>query len=432
MRVVDLIGRKRAGGRLEDHEIAELIADYSQDRVPSYQMAALAMAICFQGLDRQELVAWTRAMMRSGEVLEWHLDGPVVDKHSTGGVGDKVSLALAPVCAAAGLYVPMISGRGLGHTGGTLDKLEAIPGFDVALSPTRLRALVARHRMAIVGQTGEIVPADRRLYALRDVTATVESVPLIASSIMSKKLAEGLDGLVLDVKVGSGAFMPDVERARALSQAMIGLGRDMGVDTRVLITDMDQPLGLTVGNSLELIEAIETLQGGGPDDLVALVCTLAAEMMHLAGVEQDRDHGAYIARKLLTSGEAFDAFRDVVAAQGGDVSTLDDPSKLPRAEATTAFGAQADGFVSGFECAQVGLLAMVLGAGRATAEDTIDHGVGFVLHKKRGDAVRKGEALVTIHHRPEQDLSPIFDGLSRAITLSPTPPPSVPLILDRL
>ncbi len=430
MRAVDLIRRKRDGERLSGEEIAWLIQAYIQEEMPDYQMAALAMAIYFQGLDQEEVTAWTRAMLYSGEVLRFEVPGPVIDKHSTGGVGDKTSLVLAPLCAAAGIFVPMISGRGLGHTGGTLDKLESIPGFDVALSPTRLRTVVARHGMAIVGQTAEIVPADRRLYALRDVTATVDSIPLIASSVMSKKLAEGLDGLVLDVKVGSGAFMGSLERARALAREMVGLGRSMGVDTRVLLTDMDQPLGWAIGNALEVREAVDTLQGRGPADLTALVCELAAEMMHVAGVERDREAGLARAAALMSSGEAFEVFCKAVAAQGGDEATIRDLDRLPRAEKTQAFVARRGGFVRAFKCKEVGLIAMALGAGRQTTEDVIDHGVGLMLHKKRGDAVEAGEALATIHHRGDCDLGEIESRLIDAIEIGDEAPLLGPLVIE--
>ncbi len=432
MRVVDMILRKREGQALDTAHIAELIAAYSKDQVPDYQMAALAMAIYFQGLNRQELRAWTEAMLDSGQRLSFEVDAPLVDKHSTGGVGDKVSLILAPLCAAAGLCVPMISGRGLGHTGGTLDKLESIPGFDVALSPEAMRQQIDRLGVAIVGQTAQIVPADRRLYALRDVTGTVASVPLITASIMSKKLAEGLDGLVLDVKVGSGAFMRNVEHARELGQTMVALGQDMGVDTRVLLTDMDQPLGNTVGNALELKEAVETLRGHGPDDLVSLVCELAAEMMHAGKLEDDRQRAQERARSLLGDGSALNVFKDMIAAQGGDVAYVDDLARLPSAARRTVVNAKVSGFVDRFACLEVGAVAMELGAGRAKSSDQIDHAVGLELHAKRGDRVETGQPLATLHHHSHQDPAALVERLRAAMVISPQAPADHPLVLERL
>lgn len=434
MRIAELILHKRDGGRFSDDEIGALIDAYSRDELPDYQMAALAMAIYFQGLDRQELRAWTQAMIDSGVVLNWQgvAPGPVVDKHSTGGVGDKVSLVLAPVAATLGMTVPMISGRGLGHTGGTLDKLEAIPGFRVALSPEEFRSVVAEHRVAIVGQTEDIVPADRRLYALRDVTGTVASVPLIASSILSKKLAEGLDALVLDIKVGSGAFMRELGQARELARTMIELGQDMGVTTRVLLTDMNQPLGLAVGNALELRESLDTLSGHGPEDLVTLVCALAAEMLHAAGLIDDREEGHRRALNTLRDGSAMATFRAMVAAQGGDQRALDDPSRIVAAERQTQVLAPRGGVITGFDCLAVGRVAMSLGAGRAKASDPIDHGVGVVLSAKRGDRVKAGDVLATLHHRAAQDPEAASAALINAVDLGDRLDGATPLILDRL
>jgi pyrimidine-nucleoside phosphorylase len=428
MRAVDLIRQKRSGLPLTAKEIAWLIDTYSKGGIPDYQMASMAMAIYFKGLDDAELTHWTRAMLHSGDVLSFDVGRPILDKHSTGGVGDKTSLILAPVCAAAGLCVPMISGRGLGHTGGTLDKLESIPGYRVALSSEELDRVLAETSMAIVGQTAQLVPADRRLYALRDVTATVESIPLIASSIMSKKLAEGLDGLVLDVKVGSGAFMDSIEKARELSEKMVGIGRAMDVETHVLITDMDQPLGLTVGNALEVREAVETLRGEGPRDLEELVCELASEMMVIGGVESDHKSGLTKARALLRSGHAFETFKAAVIAQGGDPRVLDKTSLLPGADRVTVWESPRQGYIQGFDCKAVGLAAMALGAGRRTTEDTVDLGVGLVLHHKRGDRVERGEPLVSVHHREGQSFSETSARLAAAVEIGPEPPDAVTLV----
>lgn len=430
MNVADLIGRKRDGGRLDDAEIETLIAEYSRGEVPDYQMSAMAMAIVFRGLDTDELAAWTRAMLDSGDRLIWDF-GPRVDKHSTGGVGDKTSLVLAPVCAALGLHVPMISGRGLGHTGGTLDKLESIPGYNVALTAPQLRELVREYGMVICGQTGDIVPADKRLYALRDVTATVESIPLIASSIMSKKLAEGLDGLVLDVKVGSGAFMRTLEQARLLGQTMVNLGEAMGVPTRVVLSSMDQPLGVAVGNALEVREAALTLQGQGPPDLVELVVALAAQMLVLGRVTDSVEHGARQARKALGDGTAWKAWLRAVAAQGGDCRVLDDLSQLPTAPHTVEVLATQAGFVTGFDTREVGLAAVTLGAGRAQMGDAIDHAVGLEVRVKIGDEVAAGDRLFTVHYTDDRHVAAAHARLHSAVRLSDRPAAS-PLILDQL
>src|SRR5688572_11338692 len=355
------------------------------------------MAVFFRGMTPEETLSLTRSMMETGEVLDLSdLPGPKVDKHSTGGVGDKTSLILAPLAASCGVIVPMISGRGLGHPRGTLDKLESIPGFRVALSLDEFRDVLRRTGMGMIGQTPQIAPADRKLYALRDVTATVESRPLIAASIMSKKMAEGIDALVLDVKTGDGAFMKTLEDSRALAQAMVDIGRGMGKKVAALITDMDQPLGNAVGNSLEVAECVATLKGKGPADVEELSVELAAWMLHLASGEALETARTRV-RQALASGEGLRKFRDVIARQGGDPVVCEDPDRLPRASKTVDVRAESKGYVTRIACAAIGHAAMVLGAGRETVDSAIDPAVGLILHKKAGDAVSEGEPLVTLH-----------------------------------
>ncbi len=428
MRAPEIIQRKRDGLALSEAEIRFFLDGYTRGDIPDYQMAAMAMAIFFRDLDDDELAVWTDAMLRSGRTLAFpEAPGPCVDKHSTGGVGDKVSFVLAPIAAAAGLTVPMISGRGLGHTGGTLDKLESIPGLRVEHSPEDFQRLVLTHGLAMVGQSADLVPADRRLYALRDVTATVACIPLIAASIMSKKLAEGLQALVLDIKVGSGAFMSTPDQARALAARMIAIGERMGVRTRVLLTDMDQPLGWAVGNTLEIREALDTLQGGGPPDLRALCLELAAEMIHLGGLRPTLTLARELAAHTLDSGAAHARFLQVIAAQGGDLTRL-----LPPAPCALPLPSPAAGYIAGFDTTAVGLAAVRLGAGRTRAGDPIDHAVGLVLHKKRGDAVAQGEPLLTLYAHTPDALPLLRDDLLRAIHLQDTPPEAAPLVVDRL
>jgi pyrimidine-nucleoside phosphorylase len=396
-------------------------------------MAAMAMAIYFTGMVPDELAAWTRAMLHSGETLDFgDIRGAKVDKHSTGGVGDKTSFVLGPIAASAGLRVPMISGRGLGHTGGTLDKLESIHGFEVALDLGRLKQIVATQGIAIVGQTAEVCPADRLLYALRDVTGTVGSIPLIASSIMSKKLAEGLDGLVLDVKVGSGAFMRTLAQARELATTMISIGRLMGVETRALLTDMNQPLGRAVGNALEIREAVEALRGGGPEDLVEISVALAAQMLVVGRLAHDTEQAVAICREELCSGRALQVFRDMVEAQGGDPRVLDDLSRLPQATLTEDLLADRDGTVTEMDCLGIGIAAMHLGAGRAVADDAVDHAVGLVLHKKLGDRVKSGDRVATLHANHPHRVDAVKNELRAAIVIGPERPDSRPLIIEMI
>lgn len=433
MRFVELIAKKRNGGELRGEELEALIEAYTEGALPDYQMAAFLMAVYFRSMTSEELATWTKAMLHSGEVLDLSMiAGAKVDKHSTGGVGDKVSLILAPLAAAAGLKVPMISGRGLGHTGGTLDKLESIPGFDVNQTVDRFIKLVDERGLGLIGQTGEIAPADKKLYALRDVTATVECIPLIASSIMSKKLAEGIDSLVLDVKVGSGAFMKDIDRARELARTMIGIGATMGRPVRALITDMDQPLGLTIGNSLEVIESIELLKGKGPLDLREITMELVCEMLDVAGMVEDREVTLQELGRYLDDGSALKIFREIIEAQGGNPEVCENYELLPQAKSMVAFEATKAGVIEFMNAQELGIAAMELGAGRRTKEDEVDHGVGLTLIKKRGDQVEKGEALLTIHYNDAKNLEDVKRRLEAAIQIGEGPVKGPALILDRL
>lgn len=396
----ELIRKKRDGERLSGDEIRALIAGVTEHTIPDYQVAALLMAIFLRGLDDGELAAWAEAMVESGEVLDLGaITRRKVDKHSTGGVGDKISLPLAPAVAACGVAVPMVSGRGLGHTGGTLDKLESIPGFDVHLGVDAFRRIVDEVGACLIGQTDDIAPADRRLYALRDVTATVESIPLIASSIMSKKLAAGIDALVLDCKVGSGAFMKTAARARELAHAIQAIGAARGVPVTVVLTHMDAPIGRYVGNALEVVESIETLRGGGPADTRELTVRLGAEMLVLGGVAGDADEGARKIEAVLDDGSALAVFRRLVEAQGGDPRAVDEPEAvLPRARGRIAVPAPRAGAVASVAADQIGVAALVLGAGRRTKEDPVDHAVGIEIAARPGDRVTAGDQLVYLLH----------------------------------
>jgi pyrimidine-nucleoside phosphorylase/thymidine phosphorylase len=372
-------------------------------------------------------------MMGTGQVLDLSdLAGPKVDKHSTGGVGDKTSLVLGPLAAACGVRVPMISGRGLGHTGGTLDKLESIPGFRVNLSLAELKDVLHKCGIGLIGQTPEIAPADKKLYALRDVTGTVESMPLIAASIMSKKMAEGIDALVLDVKTGDGAFMRKFEDSRALAESMVSIGRGMGKKVVALITDMDQPLGLAAGNALETAECIETLKGRGPGDLESLSLELTAWMLTLGGVANDLEAARAAAREALASGSGLSKFREVIGLQGGDPAVCDDPGRLPQARERVELRARSRGYVGRIGCRAVGHAIMLLGAGRETVESRIDPAVGVVLHKKRGDAVEKGEPLLTVHVNERRGLDEAMGLLEGSFHITPEAVPAPPLIREIL
>ena len=418
MVVPTLIERKRDGGALTPAEWRELIFAYSADTVPDYQMAALLMAILWRGLTPAELSALTEAMIDSGDRLRWDgFDQPLVDKHSTGGVGDKTSLLLAPMLAACGVAVPMMSGRGLGHTGGTLDKLEAIPGFRTGLSLEETQAQVRRIGCAMIGQTPEIAPADKRLYALRDVTATVESIPLISASIMSKKLAEGLDGLVLDVKTGSGAFLPGREQALELARTMIGLGEAHGCRTVALLTAMDRPLGRACGNALEVEEAIAGLSGEGPHDLMEVTRALGVEMLVTAGLTADRADARRRLDESITSGRAREKFGELIEAQGGNRAVLDDPAALPQADVIEIFTAPRDGVVTRVEPRRIGRAIIELGGGRQKVDDVVDPAVGFVITARPGDRVRSGEPIASIFARSDAAAARAAAALGDAIEI---------------
>jgi pyrimidine-nucleoside phosphorylase len=435
VRPYEIIKAKRDGRPLPADEIRALVDGYMRGEVADYQMAAFCMAVFFRGMSDAETAALTDAMLRSGDVLDLSdLPGVKVDKHSTGGVGDKVSIALAPIAAACGVVVPMISGRGLGHTGGTLDKLEAIPGFQVRLPVERFREVLAETGACLIGQTDRLAPADRRLYALRDVTATVESIPLIASSIMSKKLAEGIDGLVLDVKVGSGAFMKRLEDGERLARALAAIGRGMGKRVVALLTGMDQPLGRAVGNALEVKEAVELLHDDGPRDLKEVTLELAAEMVLLAGRAEGLEAARAQVREVVGDGRAFLKLCQIVEAQGGDPDTLADLSLLPAGKGTLDVRAPARGTVQAIDAEAIGLAAVALGAGRARLEDPVDHGVGLLVHRKVGDRVEAGEPLCTVHFgdRGAEPPEAVADRVLRAYQIGEQELPPEPLILARI
>ncbi len=397
MRAVDIIRLKRDGGTLGADQIAWMVAGIASGEVTDYQWSALLMAIVWRGMSAEETSALTDAMMRSGTVVDLSMiPGKKVDKHSTGGVGDKTSLILAPIAAAAGVLVPMVSGRGLGHTGGTLDKLESIPGFRVDLDLDRYKQVLEDCGFVMIGQTAEIAPADRFLYALRDATATVEAIPLLASSIMSKKLAEGIDGLVLDVKTGLGAFLPGLDDARALAETMSAIGRGLGKDLRVLISRMDQPLGLAVGNAVEVAECISCLKGEGPADLLNLSVELAAEMVVMAGRAKTLVEARDLCLSTIHDGSALERFRRLIEAQGGDPRVIDDLSLLPKAGREIPITARRSGVVHALNAREIGQATMKLGAGRTRVGAAIDLAVGVLLHKKLGDPVREGESLCTV------------------------------------
>jgi pyrimidine-nucleoside phosphorylase len=433
IRPLDLIRKKRDGGEFSSDEIEFLVRAYTRDEIPDYQMAAWLMAVLIRGMTGPELSALTSAMLHSGEVLDLSdLPGAKIDKHSTGGVGDKTSLIIAPVVAAAGVTVPMISGRGLGHTGGTLDKLQSIPGFNINLSLSEFRRVLKACGCGLIGQTAEIAPADKKLYALRDVTATVESPNLICASIMSKKLAEGIDGLVLDVKTGSGAFMKTEKDSVHLAELMVETGERMGKKMVALITDMDQPLGLKVGNALEVEECIEVMQGGGPADLHEVSVELAAWMFYLAGKTQSVDQGRKLASELIDNGSALKKFREIITQQGGDPSVIDDPRRLPQAQHQSPFLSSSSGCVASIQCEQVGIASLVLGGGREKKEDVIDPAVGLVLHKKVGDPVRAGEPLCTIHYNSDARLADARGLLQPAYCIAEQPPATKRPLIHRV
>ncbi len=406
MRAVDLIRKKRDSGELSSEEIDFLVSGYTRGEIPDYQMAAWLMAVWIRGMNRAELAALTEVMLHSGQVLD-HSDipGKKVDKHSTGGVGDKTSLILAPVVAAGGLTVPMISGRGLGHTGGTLDKLEAIPGFNVNLSLAEFRHVLRECGLGLIGQTAEIAPADKKIYALRDVTSTVENIGLISASIMSKKLAEGIDALVLDVKTGSGAFMKKEEDSARLAEVMVETGRRMGKKVVALITEMDQPLGQMAGHSNEVWESVEVLKGRGPADLRELSLELSAWMFFLGDRTRSVEEGRSLAEKMVATGQALEKLRQGILLQGGDACVLDEPHRLPQARFHAEVTAAGAGYITATNCENFGIALAMLGGGRERKEDQIDHGVGLEFHKRIGDRVEKNEKMVTIHYNSDAKLA---------------------------
>lgn len=402
MRMVDIIEKKRDGKSLSKEEIEFFIKGYTNGDIPDYQASSLAMAIFFQDMNDEERAALTMAMVNSGDVIDLSkINGIKVDKHSTGGVGDTTTLVLAPLVAAVGVPVAKMSGRGLGHTGGTIDKLESIKGFHVEISEEEFIKLVNENQVAVIGQSGNLTPADKKLYALRDVTGTVNSIPLIASSIMSKKIAAGADAIVLDVKTGNGAFMKTLEDAEALAHAMVSIGNNVGRNTMAIISDMSQPLGRAIGNALELKEAIDTLNGKGPEDLTELVLTLGSQMVVLANRANTLEEARQLLNEAIENGSALEKFKTFLENQGGDASVVDAPELLPTATYQIEYKAQSSGVVSELIANEIGVASMMLGAGRQTKEDEIDLSVGIVLNKKVGDVVKEGESLLTIHSNRE-------------------------------
>ncbi|TDL82493.1 pyrimidine-nucleoside phosphorylase [Peribacillus frigoritolerans] len=432
MRIVDLIEKKRDGKELTKEEISFIIKGYTNGDIPDYQMSALTMAIYFKGMTKEERAQLTMEMVHSGDTIDLSkIEGIKVDKHSTGGVGDTTTLVLGPLVAAVGVPVAKMSGRGLGHTGGTIDKLEAVPGFHVEIENDEFIKLVNQNKIAVIGQSGNLTPADKKLYALRDVTATVDSIPLIASSIMSKKIAAGADAIVLDVKTGAGAFMKDLDDARELAQAMVEIGNAVGRKTMAVISDMSQPLGYAIGNALEIKEAIDTLKGEGPEDLHELCLTLGSYMVFLAEKASSLEEARAMLEEVIQNGKALETLKIFLEAQGGDGSVVDDPSKMPQASYKVELEAKEDGFVSEIVADSVGVAAMWLGAGRATKESEIDLAVGLMLNKKIGDAVKKGDSLVTIYSN-QQDVEQVKTKLYESIKVTADSVKAPPLVHDTI
>ncbi|PIE33623.1 thymidine phosphorylase [candidate division KSB3 bacterium] len=433
MRPQDIIKKKREGGTLSQQEIQFLIDGYTSGKIPDYQLSAFTMALFFQGATREETVALTHSMLHSGIVVDLStIPGRKVDKHSTGGVGDKISIPLAPAVAAAGVCVPMLSGRGLGHTGGTLDKLESIPGFRVDISLDRYVEILQQIRVCMIGQTHDIAPADKKLYALRDVTATVESIPLITGSILSKKLAEGIDGLVFDVKVGSGAFMKTYDDALKLAQNLVDIGRMMGKDTVALLTDMEQPLGYCVGNTLEMLESLDVLRGGGPDDVVQLTVELGAYMLKLGRSVDSIEAGRQKMSQVLADGSALEQFLQLVKLQGGDPDVIMQPERFRRTAHQQAVLASRTGYIQSINSEEVGIASMMLGAGRERVDTVIDHAVGIVLKKKVGDNILKGEPLCFLEYNDDARLQEASRKMEEAYSIGDCLPEKRPLILEVL
>ncbi len=433
MQIVELIRKKRDGHSLSTAEIDWLIDQYTKENIPDYQMSAWLMAVYWRGMDAREISDLTLAMARSGEELHVRdTISPVIDKHSTGGVGDKVTLAVAPLVAACGVAVGKMTGRGLGHTGGTVDKLESVRGFRSALTGDEFMRILTQHHIVLAGQSGDLAPADGKMYALRDVTGTVESIPLIAASIMSKKLAIGASHLLLDVKVGSGAFMKSVEQARELAQTMVNIGRLAGLHTVAAITSMEQPLGRTIGNALEMAEAIAILRGDGPQDVSALCCHEAAELLVMTGTVHSFADAERRVEQAVHSGDAVAKLAEVIAAQGGDARQIEQPELLPIAPVRTMLGAPGSGYIAGIEAEQVGLASMRLGAGRFKKGEQIDHRTGLILQAKVGDYRETGEPLVEIHARSESEVDSVRNALLGCYSWSDTPVEAGPLVLDTI
>ncbi len=429
----EIIRKKRDGLKLSDEEIRFFIQGYVKDEIPDYQMAALLMAMFLRGLDQDESNSYTEAMLHSGEIIDLSdIPGIKVDKHSTGGVGDKVSIILAPIVAAAGVPVPMISGRGLGHTGGTLDKLESIPNFRVNMTIPEFKERLRNVGACLIGQTAEIVPADKKIYALRDVTATVESIPLICGSIMSKKIAEGIDALVLDIKTGSGAFMKEYAQSKELARQLIQIGERFGKKTVAYITNMEQPLGQAVGNWLEIKECLQTMQGQGPEDLLEVTLTLAGAMIHLGGKAPSFEDGYGLAKQILDSGAALEKFMEIVVAHNGDPHFLFHPEQYPQNRFTVQVKAQQDGYLSKIDAFEVGLTAVLLGAGRRKADDDIDPKAGIMVHKKAPQKVTRGEVIMTFYTDKEDVLPEAQKRLQKAIHYCTDQPAGQKMILEYL
>jgi len=433
MVIPSLIQHKRDGRALTADNWAQLVWAYTSGKVPDYQISALLMAVFFRGMSPEELAALTDAMIASGDSMEWDgLGMPVVDKHSTGGVGDKVSLLLAPMVASCGVAVPMMSGRGLGHTGGTLDKLESIPGFRTNLSILEMRASLSAIGCALIGQTAQIAPADKKLYALRDVTGTVESIPLISASIMSKKIAEGIDALVLDVKTGSGAFMKTEADSRRLAESLVSIGNASGVRTEAIITAMDAPLGRAVGNALEVIECLDVLKGGGPQDLVDVSVELAARMLVLGKVADDIAAAETQVRKAIASGAGLERFRQIIEIQGGDPRVVDDYGRMPHVADRHTIAADKPGYLTGLDAELVGRASVALGAGRDRVEDPVDPAVGIMVAAKPGEKVKAGDPVLELHFRDRARLDAAIALASRAITIGDQAPPARRLVVGEV
>ncbi|CAG9608376.1 pyrimidine-nucleoside phosphorylase [Pseudoneobacillus rhizosphaerae] len=432
MRMVDLIEKKRDGEKLSTEEIQFIVNGYTEGTIPDYQVSAFTMAVFFNGMTESETADLTMAMVKSGDQIDLsQIEGIKVDKHSTGGVGDTTTLVLGPLVAAVGVPVAKMSGRGLGHTGGTIDKLEAVEGFHVEIENQEFIDLVNKNKIAVIGQSGNLTPADKKLYSLRDVTATVNSIPMIASSIMSKKIAAGADAIVLDVKTGAGAFMKTIDDSRDLAHAMVRIGNNVGRQTMAIISDMSQPLGFAIGNALEVKEAIDTLKGEGPEDLTELCLTLGSHMVYLAKKANSLEEARQLLENVIKDGSALETFKLFLASQGGDASVVDQPEKLPQAKYIIELEAKEDGYVKEMVADEIGTAAMILGAGRATKESTIDLAVGLMLRKKIGDKVQKGDSLVTIYSNFE-NVDAVKQKLYENITVTSEPAKAPTLIYEEI